>query len=261
MNLGARDLSIRNKLRLIIMVAVAAALTLACAAFLVYDQIVLKRSLLNNTAVTAEMIGSNSTGALSFGDQKAATELLGRLRAKRSITAAALYLANGQAFALYQRDGAQKEFVAQALRPDGAWFEHDRLMLFRRIVFAQQAIGTIFIESDLEELHQRLKSFAGTAALILLASCLLAFVLSTGLEKIISNPIADLARTAQLVSSAQELHGARRKTGRGRAGRIGGCVQRNVTEIQHRDEQLLGTSGSTGAASGGANRRTGSYQH
>jgi uncharacterized membrane protein affecting hemolysin expression len=101
MKMGARyrNLPIRQKLRLIIMATVATALILACAAFLVYDQIALRNSLLASTAVTAEMIGSNSTGALSFGDQKAANELLRTLRAQRSMVAAALYSASGQLFA------------------------------------------------------------------------------------------------------------------------------------------------------------------
>ena len=83
-----RNLPIRQKLRLIIMATVATALILACAAFLVYDQIALRDSVLASTAVTAEMIGSNSTGALSFGDRKAASELLSTLRAQRSMVAA-----------------------------------------------------------------------------------------------------------------------------------------------------------------------------
>src|SRR5712691_9617955 len=111
MKTGARyrNLPIRQKLRLIIMATAATALILACAALLVFDQIALRHSLLDSTAVTAEMIGSNSTGALSFGDQKAAGELLSTLRAQRSMVAAALYSANGQLFAFYYRDGAHKD--------------------------------------------------------------------------------------------------------------------------------------------------------
>jgi Periplasmic sensor domain len=174
MKMGARyrNLPIRQKLRLIIMATVAAALILACAAFLVYDQIALRNSLLASTAVTAEMIGSNSTGALSFGDQKAATELLRTLRAQRSLVAAALYSANGQLFAVYLRDGAQQHTPFPRLRADGSWFEDDRLKLFRRVVLAQQAIGAVYLESDLVEIHTRLKTFLGTTMIVLLATVL-----------------------------------------------------------------------------------------
>jgi hypothetical protein len=196
MKMGARyrNLPIRQKLRLIIMATVATALILACAAFLVYDQIALRNSLLANTAVTAEMIGSNSTGALSFGDQKAANELLRTLRAQRSMVAAALYSASGQLFAVYLRDGAQQQTPFPRLRADGSWFEDDRLKLFRRVVLAQQTIGAVYLESDLAEIHARLKTFLGTTMIVLLATSLLAFALSSWLQGSISEPIADLAR-------------------------------------------------------------------
>jgi signal transduction histidine kinase/CheY-like chemotaxis protein len=112
-------------------------------------------------------------------------------------------------------------------------------MVFRQILFAQQTIGAVYIESDLEEIHQRLKSFAGTAALILLASCLLAFVLSTGLEGIISKPIADLAKTAQLVSSHKNYEARVVKRADDELGQLVDSFNGMLTEIQHRDEQLL----------------------
>jgi two-component system, sensor histidine kinase and response regulator len=241
MKMGARyrNLPIRQKLRLIIMATVAAALILACAAFLVYDQIALRNSLLASTAVTAEMIGSNSTGALSFGDQKAATELLRTLRAQRSLVAAALYSANGQLFAVYLRDGAQQHTPFPRLRADGSWFEDDRLKLFRRVVLAQQAIGAVYLESDLVEIHARLKTFLGTTMIVLLATSLLAFALSSWLQSIISKPIADLARTAQVVSSEKNYAARAVKRSDDEMGQLVDSFNGMLAEIQQRDEQLL----------------------
>jgi len=234
-----RNLPIPQKLRLIIMATVAAALILACVAFLVYDQIALRNSLLASTAVTAEMIGSNSTGALSFGDQKAATELLRTLRAQRSMVAAALYSANGQLFAVYLRDGASEHSSFPRLRADGSSFEDDRLKLFRRVVLAQQAIGAVYLESDLEELHERLKTFLGTTAIVLLATSLLAFALSSWLQGSISEPIADLARTAQVVSSEKNYAARAVKRSDDEMGQLVDSFNGMLEEIQQRDEQLL----------------------
>jgi signal transduction histidine kinase/CheY-like chemotaxis protein len=241
MKMGARyrNLPIPQKLRLIIMATVAAALIPACAAFLVYDQIALRNSLLASTAVTAEMIGSNSTGALSFGDQKAATELLRTLRAQRSMVAAALYSANGQLFAVYLRDGASQQSSFPRLRADGSSFEDDRLKLFRRVVLAQQAIGAVYLESDLEELHGRLKTFLGTTMIVLLATSLLAFALSSWLQGSISEPIADLARTAQLVSSEKNYAARAVKRSDDEMGQLVDSFNGMLAEIQQRDEQLL----------------------
>ena len=239
MGAGYRNLPIRQKLRLIIMATVATALILACAAFLAYDQIALRNSLLASTGVTAEMIGSNSTGALSFGDQKAAAELLSTLRAQRSMVAAALYSADGRLLAYYHRDGDRDQPALPRLRPDGSWFEADRLKLFRRVALAQQTIGSVYLESDLEEIHERLMTFLGTSAIVLLATCLLAFALSSRLQNIISKPIADLARTAQVVSSEKNYAARAVKRSDDELGQLVDSFNGMLAEIQQRDEQLL----------------------
>jgi two-component system, sensor histidine kinase and response regulator len=241
MKMGARyrNLPIRHKLRLIIMATVASALILACAAFLVYDQIGERRDLVDSTGVTAEMIGSNSTGALSFGDQKAASELLSALRAQRSMIAAALYTANGQLLAFYHRDGDRDQPPLPPLRADGSWFENDRLKLFRRVVLAQQTIGAVYLESDLAEIDARLKAFLGTTMIVLAATSLLAFLLSFRLQGIISKPIADLARTAQVVSSEKNYAARALKRADDELGQLVDGFNGMLAEIQQRDEQLL----------------------
>ena len=44
-------------------------------------------------------------------------------------------------------------------------------MLVRSIVFQGKPTGTVYIRSDVEELNQRLKRYAGIAAIVLLALC------------------------------------------------------------------------------------------
>ena len=66
MKLGVRyrNLAVRHKLRLIIMLTVAVALILACTAVVAYDQIVARREMQNDLAALAEIVGSNSTAAV-----------------------------------------------------------------------------------------------------------------------------------------------------------------------------------------------------
>lgn len=99
-----RDLPIRHKLRLIVMLTVGAALTIACAAILTSYYFMQRDSLRRDLTVLAEITGDNSTAALSFGDRKNAEELLSGLRAKRSLATGALYAADGRIFASYRRD-------------------------------------------------------------------------------------------------------------------------------------------------------------
>jgi hypothetical protein len=88
-----RNLSVRHKLRLIVMATVTAALLCACAAVLVYLRIAAREGMRNDLEVMAQMLGANSTAALSFEDEKVGAEILSSLRVKRQIVAARILTA------------------------------------------------------------------------------------------------------------------------------------------------------------------------
>lgn len=180
-----RSFSIKQKLRLIIMVTVGVALVLASLAVVGYDYWTFRTSMRNDLDVLAEIFGSNSTAALSFADQKATEEILSGLKAKRHIVGACIYSLDGDLFAAYRRQPETQGFACPGLQPDSSWFEPTRLRLFKRIVLHGKPIGTIYLESDLEEIQARLKRFAEIVLVILLVTSLLALGLSSKLQEII----------------------------------------------------------------------------
>src|SRR5579863_8068422 len=89
-----RNLSIKVKLRLVILLSGMVAVILTCGAVLAYDQSTMHAAMQEDLETLAEIIGTNSTAALSFGDQKAAAEMMTALRAKRHIVTACIYSAD-----------------------------------------------------------------------------------------------------------------------------------------------------------------------
>jgi len=73
--------TIKRKLTLIIMLTCCVALVLACAAILFFEIAGTRQILKHNTQVMADVIGANSSAALSFKDKTAAKETLAALRA------------------------------------------------------------------------------------------------------------------------------------------------------------------------------------
>ena len=193
-------LSIKLKLRLTTMAVVIVALLLSCAAFAGYDMVVFKSSLRKDLATLAEIVASNSSAALSFADQNAAAELLSGLRAKQHLCAAAIYSADGKLFASYRRADMRRDYQLPPAQGDGSRFTLDRLVLFHRILLDGRQIGTVYLESDLDEMRQRLIRFAGIAVLVLLVASILALALSEKLQSVISTPILHLTSTAKRVS-------------------------------------------------------------
>src|SRR5437763_527928 len=126
------------------------ALGLACSAFGVYEVIMFRVEMTHDLTTLARILGANSTAALSFEDKKAAVENLAGLAAKRAIVAACIYDSKGRSFSRYARDaGASPPPNAPGL--DGSHFFAGGLRLVEPILLDGQRIGTIYIESDLEE--------------------------------------------------------------------------------------------------------------
>jgi signal transduction histidine kinase len=233
-----RNLSVKHKLRLIIMFTVGTALVLACAAVVAYDQIVARNDMRNDLTVLAEIVGSNSTAAVTFRDQRAAEELLSGLRAKRHIVAAFIYTNDREPFATYHRAG-YAEGAAPRLRSDGSWFERDRLIVYHPILQNQQAVGLICLQSDLGELRERVTRFAWIVVVILLSTSALAAGLASRLQRVISEPIAHLADVAERVSQEKDYTVRAVKYADDDLGQLIDTFNGMLSEIESRDRELL----------------------
>ena len=234
-----RNLSISHKLRLVIMFTVSAALILACTAVLVYDRLAARDSMRNDLMVEAAMFSTNSTAALSFKDLAAENELLSALEAKRQIVSAVIYTADGKPFASYRRANEPIRSVPPVPRAEGCWFEGDRLVLFRGIALGEKKLGTLYIESDLSEIEARLKRFAGIILGILVGASLLALLLSTKLQSIITKPIAQLAQVAEKISHDKDYATRAVKEAPDELGKLTDTFNEMLSEIERRDQQLV----------------------
>src|SRR3989304_1427721 len=87
-----RNLSIRRKLTLIITLITCAAILLACGAFLSFAIYRFRHSSVRDLETLAQVLGSNSTAALTFNDATSGHEVLQALSAKEYILGACVYL-------------------------------------------------------------------------------------------------------------------------------------------------------------------------
>lgn len=232
-----RDLPIRQKLMLIALVTTGGALLLAGAALIYFDRVRFEGEMASELATIADIVADNSTAALSFGDQAAASETLQTLRFQRSIVAAALYDAEGRLFVDYNPRGSGG--IPPRPAKDGAEFEEGGLRVFRPVNLEGRRIGTVYLRSNLDELTDRFKAQAATVGTVFLASGLVALLLSSGLQRLISRPILDLASTARAVSERKDYSIRARKRSADELGRLVDAFNEMLDQIQERDTELL----------------------
>src|SRR3954469_1463677 len=96
-----RDLPIKRKLILVILLTSTFALWLMGTALITYGFVTFRRALAVNMSVLAQIIGSNSTAALAFDDAANGHEILAALLAEHQVTGAALYDQKGNLFARF----------------------------------------------------------------------------------------------------------------------------------------------------------------
>jgi two-component system, sensor histidine kinase and response regulator len=194
------DLSIRHKLTALFMaISGFSALAVSCPMAL-YDVMTLRRAAAQDLAVLGDVLAGNSTAALTFRDAESAQDVLQALRAEPDVTTACIYTSDGKPFAQYARDAKESGFIPQAPQAEATQFTNGHLVQFRKIVLAGEPVGTLYIESDLEKLHSRLRKYSINFVLTLLVTFFIAFVMASRFQRPISRPVLDLVETAKAVS-------------------------------------------------------------
>ena len=230
--------TIKRKLTLIIMLTCSVALVLACAAILVFEHAGTRQILKHNTQVMANVIGANSSAALSFKDQNAAKETLGALRAEPYVISACLYTHDGQVFATYFREGSVP-MPPPAVGEEGLTFGDTTLNLFHKITLEGDIVGTVLIQSDLRLIRERLQTYLGIIGVVMLSATVVAFLLSLRLQKLISGPILHLADTANSVASQKNYSIRADKSSNDEMGVLIDRFNEMLSGIQERDAKLL----------------------
>jgi PAS domain S-box-containing protein len=230
--------TIKQKLMLIIMITCSVGLLLASAAILFFEVRGFKQVLRQNTEVMAQVIGANSEAPLTFKDKDAARDTLSALKAEPNVLFACVYNEQGQILATYYREGAQQQ-IPPPRKEDGHTFEKDTLNLFHTIHKDGEAIGSVFIQSDLRVVGERLRTYIGIIGVVMLSATLVAFLLSLHLQKFISAPISHLAETANEVAQQKNYSVRATRTSSDEMGQLIDRFNEMLAGIQERDAALL----------------------
>jgi PAS domain S-box-containing protein len=195
-----RRRSIRARLTAMSALSSSCALLLACLGFLAYEFVTFRRSMVDDLTADARVLALGVTAPLLFDDPATARSALEALRAKPRIRAATLTGMGGRPFAAYGHTASRP--IAPPPDADGLQyrFESDRLVLDVPVLSEGAAIGTLTLESSLDEHYRRIRRYLVLTGSILLVALLASLGLSSRLQRRIVRPIARLTDAARRVS-------------------------------------------------------------
>src|SRR5947208_2641448 len=196
-----QNLSLKRKLTGVILLACCVGLLLACIAFVSCEQALDRRALASALAVLTDLFDDNVAPGIASKDSTSLTRTLNSFDGHPHILAAAVYDWKGRVAATYQRRDLKMPFLFPAAQETGTHFEKNHLEAFRTVTLEGERIGTLYIASDLDELRTRFASYAVILTLVFVLGSLLVLLLSAKLQKIISEPILQLAKTAAVVAT------------------------------------------------------------
>ena len=183
----------------VILLASLTVVLVTVAAFMVYDLVTFRQAMVRRLTTQARIVAENSTGDLAFRNENDAANVLATLREEPRVVAAAIYDSQGRLFVKYPAQMADSLLPAAPGEP-GYHFGRSNLTIFEPVVQADKKLGTLYLESDLKAITQRLELYGAISLMIIVGSMLVALWLSNTLQSRISNPIIVLAETARKIS-------------------------------------------------------------
>jgi signal transduction histidine kinase len=198
-----RAFSVRFKLIAIVMITTGAALALVAGALAVFDVVTHRQTLKVELGTMAHILGQNSAAALAFENASDAQKVLAAIASQPDVLSGCLYDARGELFSSYFRAGLHASCPPHA-EPAVAGFVGDSLVHYHDIYTGHQRVGTLRLVASLAQLRRRIELFGLVLVLAVAGSALGALLLSSSLQRLVSQPILELAAVARQVSEKQD---------------------------------------------------------
>ncbi len=233
------DLSLKHKLIAIVMLTCFAALSLAGAIFAAWEWTSLYRGVVRDFSTHATILADNCKAAITFRDASDAREILQTVDAIPSIEVACVYTADGELLAAYRREGTGAVVPSASDLKDKPVFSQGFLTLTRPVLLDREKIGAVCLRANLDLLYVKLRRGVIVILGILSLSSVAAYLVSSGLQRIISRPILHLAGVAHLVSEKRQYDVRAEPHGRDEVGLLIEAFNEMLGQIEQRDAALV----------------------
>ncbi len=213
----------------------------ASLAFIIYDVAEGRKALPKRIGILANILSFESISALDFRDRDVLSETLSSLKGDESLVAAGVYDSDDRLFAAYYRSSGN---VGAQLAPhlesydDQYYFTDDSLFVIRGILLGDRRLGALVVQADTRELTSRMKRSVSIVGVLFLLSIVVAVVIASKFQRVITAPILQLSSKAQEISNNQDYGIRAERTSDDELGVLVDSFNHMLTQIQQRDDNL-----------------------
>ena len=192
-----KRLSIRQKLLGLVALVTTGALLGAFAFHTLHDVEEHRSKLIETSTLVARVVGDYTVPDLAFDDIEAANHSLSKLAAMSTVRSALLFDARGRLFTAWGEP--IKPLLGVAGAP-GMRIADDGLHVVEPIVYKGDRLGTIYLLVSTDEMRATIRRDVTVLLIVLAVTLALSLLVAYRLQRVISGPILELARTTHRVS-------------------------------------------------------------
>ncbi len=242
------ELSLTEKLRSVILLAAAVVVLVASSMFVLTDVVSFRSTAVEKLTALAQVVGRNSTDALTLQDTEAAQHIVSAFSLESSVVSARLIDNRLRIIATYQHPANGGEvhqdlsLVSRYLRePSSAQFQFglSHLDVLTPIIQDGSTIGYVLIRSHLADFYTRLRWYGLVVLFVMVGAIAISSFFSSRLQKVIAQPIVDLAEAMKSVSENKNYRVRVDSCHNGEIGMLISGFNVMLKEIQQRDEALI----------------------
>ena len=238
------NLSIKNKLTLIIVFTSLIALLVSCVIFIIYDVMEAHTSMRERLITISKIVGYNNSAALIFNDTDTASKHLSSFSNIKAISFACLYNAQGELFVSYINDskliehGISKCNDSYNIDKEGL-FNFDSLDVSVEIMHQNNLLGYLHVRSGLDEIKTRLADFLFTIVLVVPFAAVISMLISVKLQSLVSKPISILVDIIQNIKDNSNYTIRAEKVNNDELGMLTDGFNSMLDKIHERDMRLM----------------------
>jgi signal transduction histidine kinase len=239
------NLPIKIKLIAMMMITSSATTLLMVLAIAVNEAVTEHGKLEKELETLAQVIGSRSTGALTFNDSRTATENLSALQAKDNIVYAAIFQQDGTLFAYYKpasHSGENQKTdypeLNNSLRQFFTNVFSGTTQISKDILLEGELIGEILIISSLDTFYTSLANYLGWVTVIGVICFGISLLVASRLHHLISNPILNLHEVTNTISDENDYSLRIKENRKDELGLLIISFNHMLEQIQIRDQEL-----------------------
>ena len=195
-------LSLKNKLVYTVMGASTAVLMLTITMYVIFDVARLKKNKVKDVEVLAKIIAENNQAALLFNDKKTAKESLYSLIANKDIEYVCII---DQYDILFSESNFTSTKIIPPKQKEDLGANKNSIEVFHEIKFQGEKLGSLYIKSNLNQVNEQIKIAIITGLLILIISIIISYVLTYVIQRIIIDPILNLASISSRISENKDF--------------------------------------------------------